>query len=299
VKKIWNAWDRFFFTPTSGLTLGVFRFFYGMVVFIAVLGVYPFREIFYGAEGIVLPEVMLKHYSSHTMLLGFTFLPVREPGLNLFFLGLLFSALMLSLGFFSRVASVLVFLGLYSLHNRNFYITNAGDLLMRINALILLFADSGASFSVDRLISKKKPRLISPWPLRLIQLQVTYLYFTTAIFKLEGASWRDGTALYYALRYLELQRFSFSWIFYYLWQIKIATWGVIVGELLMGSLVWIRKFRYPILIMAFFLHMGINLTMQFPVFQYVMMVNLIVFIYPEDLAKWLKKIPGIPFRMPG
>jgi hypothetical protein len=296
VKKISEAWNRFFFEPTSGSTLGVFRFFYGLVVFIAILGVYPYRDIFYAADGLVLPEVMIKHYSTRWMILGFSFLPLTEPGLNLFFLALLVAAAMLSLGFFTRFASIIVFLGLYSLHNRNFYITNAGDLLMRINSLILLFADSGAAFSIDRWLrirrgkeSSDTPRLISPWPQRLIQLQVTYLYLTTAFLKLPGASWRDGTALYYALRYLELQRFSFKYLFYYLWQIKIATWGVIVAEAAMGSLVWVRKFRYPVLVTAFLLHMGINLTMQFPVFQYVMMVNLILFIYPEDLDRLLKR----------
>ena len=43
----------------------------------------------------------------------------------------------------------------------------------------------------------------------------------------------------------------------------------------------------PILAAAFCLHMGINLTMQFPVFQYVMMVNLLIFLDPHDLQKWL------------
>jgi hypothetical protein len=301
IVRVWRAWDDFFFTPTSALTLGVFRGFFGLVVFVSTFGIYPYRNIFYGENGIVSPDVMEKTYAGRNMILGFHFVPPTDPELGFFFLGLLLCAALLSLGLFTRLASLGVFLGVLSLHNRNGYNINAGDLLMRINALVLVFADSGAAFSLDRWIRIKRgqerrdeiPRR-SAWPVRLLQLQLTYLYFCTAYLKIAGESWRDGTALYYALGYLELRRFALTPFFYYLWQIKLATWGVIVAEFSMGSLVWVRRLRYPVLIAAFFLHLGINLSMQFPIFQYMMMINLILFVYPEDLDRLMKKVRAGP-----
>lgn len=46
-------------------------------------------------------------------------------------------------------------------------------------------------------------------------------------------------------------------------------------------------------------HLGINLVMQFPVFQYVMMSSLVTFFYPEDIEKIFdrikSKIHGLSF----
>ena len=36
------------------------------------------------------------------------------------------------------------------------------------------------------------------WPLRLIRVQVALIYLTSGLFKLFGAAWRDGSAVYYA-----------------------------------------------------------------------------------------------------
>lgn len=296
MKTIFNYWERFFFTPTSALSLAVFRIFYGLVVFISVLGVFPYRSTFYGPDAIVSPEVGAKAYSAYWSILGFNLVPLSEPAMTLFFAGLLIAALMLSVGLFTRAATFIVFLGLFSLNNRNPYNVNAGDLLLRINSLILLFSQAGAALSVDRWFRLKTGKetpgsvLVSAWPLRLLQLQLTYLYLSTVCLKLYGPSWVDGTALYYALRYIELKRFSFKFLFYYLWQVKLMTWSVLVGEFLMGTLVWVPRLRYPILLIAFLLHTGINLTMQFPVFQYAMIINLILFIYPEDLQKALRLV---------
>jgi Vitamin K-dependent gamma-carboxylase len=291
MKAIFQAWDRFFFMPTFGLTLGVFRFLFGIVVFISVLGVFPARATFYGPDAIVSPEMGQKAYSAYWSILGFNFLPLSEPGMTIFFGLLMSAALMLSVGIFTRIANLVVFLGLFSLNNRNPYNVNAGDLLLRIDSLILLFSSSGTVFSLDRWIRRRRggeghEGLISPWPQRLLQLQLTYVYLSTVYLKCSGPTWVDGTALYYALRYQELKRFSFKFLFYSLWQIKLMTWAVMGGEFLMGTFVWVPKFRYPILAVAFLLHLGINLTMQFPVFQYIMLINLVLFVPPSDLERW-------------
>ncbi|MGZ3724120.1 MAG: hypothetical protein ACXVA9_14350 [Bdellovibrionales bacterium] len=68
-----------------------------------------------------------------------------------------------------------------------------------------------------------------------------------------------------------------------MWQIKIATWAVLATEASMCTLVWFRRFRYPCLLAALILHLGINLVMQFPIFEYAMIAGLVLFIYPEDI----------------
>lgn len=292
MKFLKEKWDNFFFKPIAPDTIGLFRIVFGTVVFLAVLGRYPYRELFYGENGIVSSASTARFFPNYPFLF-FRWAPESDPALNYFFIALMLATVSLIVGFKTRLSSVLVFLGLISLSNRNFFIDNAGDDLMRINCFFLMFSQAGKAFSVDRLLENKKgikQTLVSPWAQRMLQLQVAYLYLNTALLKLPGQGWQDGTALYYALNYIELRRFDFKYLFYFLWQIKVATYSVLIGEFALALLVWFKKLRYPILLIGICLHIGINLTMQFPIFQYVMIASLINFIYPEDIQLLVKKI---------
>jgi membrane protease YdiL (CAAX protease family) len=75
------------------------------------------------------------------------------------------------------------------------------------------------------------------------------------------------------------------------------TYAVMVAEFAAGSLIWWRRVRYPVLLAAMGLHFGINLTMQFPVFQYVMMASLLTFVYPEDLDRWMLRLKSTKLGM--
>jgi hypothetical protein len=294
-QKIAVTWDEFFFTPISPATIGLFRICFGIVVFLSVLGKYPHREIFYGGDAIVSSATTGHHFPKPEWIY-FRWVPDGDPALAIYFQVILAATICLIFGLCTRVSSILVFIGLISLSNRNFFIDNSGDDLMRINSFFLMFTQAGAAYSIDRWIrvrrGKEGPELTprAPWAQRLLQLQVAYLYLDTFILKLPGEGWMDGTALYYALRYLELRRFDFHYMFYYLWQIKLATWSVMAGEFSLAILIWVRPLRYYLIFIGIMLHTGINLTMQFPVFQYVMIASLINFIYPEDIERVFTKI---------
>lgn len=294
--KLLKRIDDFFFKPTSVATIGIFRIFFGIVIFLSFLGRYPYRELFYGENGLVRAATTAQFFPGH-WLLYFRFVPAGDPGLNYFFLILLLAIIFLIIGLFTRVNSIIVFLGVVALSNRNFFVDNAGDDLLRINCFLLIFSQAGTAYSVDRwlrikrgLESKSVVPLSAPWAQRLLQIQLAYLYLNTFILKLPGEGWQNGTALYYALNYVELQRFDFKYLFYYLWQIKAATYSVMVGEIALATLVWYRPLRYWVLSVGVLLHIGINLTMQFPIFQYVMITSLINFVYPEDMERIMSKL---------
>jgi len=292
-----GGWNNFFFKPISPSSIAIFRVVSGLVILISLIGKYPYRELFYGEKGIVSFHT-LDPYFPGPPLMYFRWVPASDPWLNFYFLAIMFFVIALILGFFTRLSSILVFLGLISLNNRNFFVDNAGDHLMRINAFYLMFSQAGKAYSLDKWWKARRGKetreLIpkSPWAQRMLQLQLAYVYLDTVYLKIPGEGWQNGTALYYALNYLELKRLDFKYLFYYLWQIKLATYGVLIAETSMGTLIWFRKLRYWILAAGFLLHFGINLTMQFPVFQYVMMASLINFIYPEDMERFIGMLGG-------
>ena len=296
MKKIIAGWNEFFFKPTSPATLGLFRIAFGFVVFLSNLGHFPSRDIFYGENGIVRYQTLDAVFPRVHPWIFMRWVPQTEPALKYYFIALIIVTVFFTLGIFSRISTILLFLGIASLSNRNPYNENAGDTLIRVNLFFLMFTNAGAAYSLDRYyrvkrgIESKVLKPISPWVQRLLQLQLSYVYIDTVYLKLPGESWRDGTAMYYALNYLELRRFDLKYFFYYLWQIKIATYMVLIGETSLGFLIWFRKLRYWMIAFAFILHEGINLSMQFPVFQYVMMASMINFIYPEDVERLLSRI---------
>ena len=70
------------------------------------------------------------------------------------FVILLLGILCLLFGFKSRIASIVVFVGM-AFSRRMPWILNSGDVLLRILAFYLMFAPTGAALSVDRWVTEK------------------------------------------------------------------------------------------------------------------------------------------------
>ena len=88
-----KAWDDFFFTPTSPATLGVFRICLGTVALLSVLGKYPYRNIFYGANGVISSATMNIYFPDNWIY--FRFIPDQDPALQIYFIVFLVAILCL------------------------------------------------------------------------------------------------------------------------------------------------------------------------------------------------------------
>ncbi len=278
-------WNRFFFSPIDPRPLAIFRIAFGAVALLCLIGRFHDRLFLYGHAGLISRATIDSFFSAGTLgryVYLYGFVPGHDPALMGLFIVLMVAAFCVAIGLFTRVNTILLFIGLTALSNRNFFIENSGDDLLRIFSFLLMFAPAGAAYSIDKWrrvrISGQTLTRVSAWPLRLLQLQIAYVYLDTVFLKLHGPAWRDGTALYYALNYLEFKRFDVTWLFHYLWQIRLATWSVLAVETAMFTLVWSKRWRHPVLLAALVMHLGINFAMQFSIFQYVMIAGLTTFI---------------------
>ena len=97
---------------------------------------------------------------------------------------LLFTVL-LTIGLWTRLSSLVVFLCLTSMQQRNLYITHGGDTFLRIAGFFLVFAPAGAALSLDHYLRVRKGtedrqvRPQAPWAQRMIQLELSWLYFAS------------------------------------------------------------------------------------------------------------------------
>ena len=151
------AWDRFWFAPQSVSTLAVVRIAFALVVLGWTAAVGHDLFAFYSRNGL-LPEQQdldqvvgsgawgpLGTFTSDTALVV-TYVALSSP------------ALLLLVGLKTRVAAVVVFVGLMALTRRNIWVLDSGDPLLRSIAFFLVLAPSGDALSLDRRLAVRRGR---------------------------------------------------------------------------------------------------------------------------------------------
>jgi uncharacterized membrane protein YphA (DoxX/SURF4 family) len=302
LRSLARAWNRFFFEPQSPTPVAMFRIFYGLLVIADLILLAPDWQTWFGPRGLVTPEGM-RVLEPGPRLNIFTVLPPTVFWTDAVFWLMLIAAIMLTVGFRTRASSIVLWVLLASMHQRNLLITNAGDTMLRVTGFFLMFAPAGAAFSVDRWLRRKKGRegdeipLSSPWAQRMIQLEVSLLYIMTFWTKSMGPEWVDGTALHYVQHLDQFRRFPVPPMFLDPLVVSVETWGTLAIEFALGVLIWFKELRYRVLLAGVLLHLSLEYAMNVPLFQWIMLSTFITFVEPADLAcalGWLRaRVPAI------
>lgn len=291
LRRIVCAWDRFLFEPVSPVPIAIYRILFGCLLLVNGLLLLPDLGAFFGERG-VLPMGDALAYTRTARLNVLAWLP-NEPGWLYAFMAVYYVAtLFLTIGLLTRLSAAAVFVCLATLHHRNMLVLNSADTFLRVASFCLIFSAAGRALSFDRwlrvrrgLESPGEPPLAAPWAQRLIQIQLAVAYLATVRWKLAGHTWVDGTAVYYATRILEFRRFPVPYLFDHLWTIKLMTWGTLAVEAALGTLVWVRRLRYPVLLAGLLLHLGLEYSMNIQLFQWVMISAYVLFVDPDDVRR--------------
>lgn len=293
LKTIIKAVYDFFFKPQPVYSVVLLRVIFGVIVFLQALAIWENLELFWQPDGLVSMETAVK-YGNPLRFNFFELLPNDERVAALLVLLLFLGCLGMIFGFLTKTAIAITFFTLVSFHNRNTFILNSADIVVRNFLFLLFFTPCADFFSFDSWIKKKKglsPSLInrSPWALRLIQIQFCVIYIATVFFKMKGPMWADGTAIYFATRLEEFVRMPLS-ILNDLATIKFLTWSTLIIEFALGTLVWIRELRYWVLLAGIGLHLGIEMTMHIPLFEWIMIGAMACMIDPNHIGMIIDKI---------
>ena len=132
------------------------------------------------------------------------------------------------------------------------------------------------------------------WPVAIYLLQffAANIYFKNVFYKLQGPSWQNGTATRLALGVKIIRNFRLPPFLDQAWFYALTTYGTLVIEAALFTLVWFDPFRIPVLIAGALLHLGIAIFLRLPLFQLSMIILLCSFIRPEEyqmLISWLLK----------
>jgi hypothetical protein len=217
------------------------------------------------------------------------------------FLFAYFCAVMLFIGYRTRLFTVLSWFMLLSLHNRNTMILQGGDDLLRMVLFWCMFIPWGARYSCDQLLNKEKSSEIPTPTLFTIAtiaylLQVSYIYSGSALLK--GPEWNtDYTALYYAYSLDQIAYPLTKWFYYYPELLKKMTWLAYYFELLIPVLFFIPVkhgfFRTlaVISIIGFHLFNSVNLFIGlFPLIGIGTSLGLLSSSAMDKLDQWVKSL---------
>ncbi len=278
IKNSIRMLDAFFFKPVPITGMVRMRILVGLMLLVQALTLLPGLDHFFGPDAFVSTHSLYGPGAPHLRLidwLGGSGTAVRTV------LGIhVGAALAFTVGFFTRTSGIIAYLTLISIHHQNLTILNSGDTALRFALFFLIWSPSGGAWSVDSKFKTAIPEH-PPWALRMIQLQTAAIYLFTALSKLNGLSWRDGTAVYYATRLWDFERFGFDPVFNSLTAMKFITWSSVALELALGTLIWIPALRIPLILIGTAFHLGIEYSMNIPWFEWIMIV-LLVGMWPEN-----------------
>jgi hypothetical protein len=281
MRRLPSAWNGFWFSPQPTSTLAVFRIAFAALTFWWTLSLLPDLWAFFAPDGVEPPHpVDLAHGEWGVLNLVDT----RAVVLVLFIV-LLVGSLALLVGFRTKLASIVVFVGIVSFMQRTPSIFNAGDVLIRSCAFFLIFAPAGEALSLDRWRRNRDSFWAfpsrAPWALRLIQIQVSVMYLASVWEKLHGAAWRNGTAVSLTLGLQDFQRFPApGFVVHSLLISTVMTYLTLAVELMVGLLVWNRAARPLVLALGASLHLSIDAALRVGFFSEAVLTAYLAFLSP-------------------
>ncbi len=172
----------------------------------------------------------------------------------------------------NHYTAILIFWASFSLSRLGQGFMNGSDLVLNLFLFLSIF------FNVVS-ISQREIRLaISNYAILFCKIQLVLIYLLSGYDKLLSIAWRSGDAIYSAqhLEFFVSERFTsiLSQSTY-----QYFAWMVIAFELLFPILIWVRKFRIPLLIMGVVFHLGIIIFLNLPDFGTIMILSYLIF-YP-------------------
>ncbi|MFC7237872.1 HTTM domain-containing protein [Saliphagus sp. GCM10025317] len=189
-------------------------------------------------------------------------------------------ALAMVLGYRTRLATIVSWLLLVSLHVRNPMVTNGGDILLRLLLLWGIFLPLGERWSIDaRRIDRERSTIASEATMAVL-LQVFLMYFTNAIHKWRSDVWMEGEAL---VRIFQADQFTIllgnvlaDQVF--LLQLFSYVWVALI--VLSPLLIALTGYRRALLATLFVgMHLGMLVTLRIGLFPLIVIAGLLLF-YP-------------------
>ena len=218
MRAFFSRIDHFFFASRSAVSFGVLRIVWAAGTFFTMFWKAPDIVRYFSYEGMVPPTMEAPFIRSDWR---FTLLSTFHDPLSVWILYilLLLSCILMMIGLWPRLTTILSVLLLFTFHERNPLPLAGGDTVLRMLGFILLISPAPAlrSLSIHRLRDQWKhwkehrtflpPLQMPAWPKRLLLWQLIVIYGMSVWSKFLGATWRNGVAIAVVIQNEHFSRF--------------------------------------------------------------------------------------------
>jgi hypothetical protein len=275
--------EEFLFAPHSDTWLGILRI--GVAVQVIIYGLSlrtDWNDLFsLDHAGVIkrdLAEAMLSAQSHFIPRLGWLvdfasrFGVAEQTVVTLAWWSLLSAAFLLLLGLFSREAAIAtLFLHLCAAKSTS-GLTYGVDNFTSIGLFYTMIAPLPDSWAADSWLrnTSRKDNHLQGFHRRILQLHLCVIYFFGGITKCAGASWWDGTSIWYALIRPPFNLLSPEGLIAWKNLFPILSISVLLLETGYPLFIWLRKTRTFWLVAVIAMHVAIGLAMGLYLFALVM-----------------------------
>ena len=213
-----------------------------------------------------------------------------------------FLAVLFTLGWRTRLVTPVLLVLWVSLTKQNPPVSDAGDVVVRLVLLYLCFADVSAHWSLDARRRRRAARngrarrfavppewanLLHNAAVIAVACQVFIVYVSSAMFKIQGSLWDNGTAVYYPLRLHAFEAFPAlnQMISNHVSIVFIGTYSAVFLQLFFPFLQLTRPTRILALTGIVGMHVGIGILMALPFFSLAMMGADVIFVRDRTFAR--------------
>jgi hypothetical protein len=299
-QTMYNYWFRY----GSPVAFGVFRALLSGLILVNLFMIGVYFTDFFGDRGFLpaslgsrwlnphVPSNSELHLNRIDPIYGVT----NDAVVLAFYIVTSIAAFFSTLGLYTRASTIIMAIGLISIHHRDAALLHGGDTAMRVGAMYLAMGPAGAAFSLDRYFARKKgiapsePELVSMWPQRLCQYNMALIYFTTSWAKWFGTLWKSGNATWYPARLHEFDRFPVPTFINEFPMVKLTSWGTLLTEFALATMVWFKPIRKYVLLAGLAMHSFIEYSMNVPLFAFVMMSFYVCFYEGDEVAGWWDRL---------
>ncbi|MEV6509947.1 HTTM domain-containing protein [Streptomyces sp. NPDC051642] len=287
--------------PLSLYAAAVLRIGYGLLYLVFLLREFPHRDEIWGPGSPWTPELARQLFDQTGWASILTLSDSRPYFETCYALALVTSALFM-LGWRTRVVSVVFAVVVASFHARAIFMTDGGDNLILLMALYLTLTACGRRWSLDARRTRRRASagkgesgsadsgaddlrhqlamsrrtltaVLHNCGMFVIAAQVCFLYGSAGLYKVQGGSWANGTALHYVLN-LDLFR---PWPELSLLAdehdvlIAVACYLTVLVQVAFPFVLF-GRLKYPVLTMLLGMHLGIAALMGLPLFSSAMII---------------------------
>lgn len=287
--------DRWLFDETDDFIVPFMRVCFGILVFIYAGILSLDAGFWFSDQGVLTIEERNLSINIPQWSL-FDFLPSDGMTAKICLWLLMGHAVCLGAGVWTRFNSIAIFVWLVSFQNRNGSMLDGEDTVFRLMAFYLMFLplDRRWRLPVGLGLQHGPARFGTAWALRLIQFQMVLLYASATWCKSHSWTWQDGSIMYHVSRMNDMfGRMVPPEAFDSMTVSKIVTWGALGIEAFIPIGVFFRRTRLLAVVLGFALHLGIELTMNLFLFEWITMFGLLAFLRRSDFA-WFGVRRSVP-----